>query len=217
MRRVLTQSILVAVFVSTLGAEPSLHNFTVKPLAQKLIKAKPQAKPYQVGKASWYGKLFHGKTTASGEPYDMFKVTAAHPKLPLGSFVRVTNLANRRSVVVRINDRGPIAPGRVIDVSYKTARILGFHRKGIQRVRLDVVNQQATVLAAETSPNFLKTLSEYYLTKPYGYLRFQILDAMAEFKQSLIPEQVKAGYDSPPGARAEPAASPSLRRSVRYG
>jgi len=127
-------------------------------MAQKLIEAKLQPKPYQVGKASWYGKLFHGKTTASGEPYDMFKVTAAHPKLPLGSFVRVTNLANRRSVVVRINDRGPITPGRVIDVSYEAARILRFHRKGIQRVRLDVVDQQAALLAAETLPLFRKIL-----------------------------------------------------------
>jgi rare lipoprotein A len=148
---------LAAVLVSTLGAAPSLHDFTVKRIAPKLIEAKPQAKPYQVGKASWYGELFHGKTTASGEIYDMFKLTAAHPELPLGSFIRVTNLSNLRSVVVRINDRGPITPGRVIDLSYKAAEILQFHRKGIQGVQLDVVDQQAAVLAAENLPNFLKT------------------------------------------------------------
>ncbi len=94
MRRVLTQSMLAAVLVSTLGAAPSLHDFTVKRMAPKLIEAKPPAKPYQVGRASWYGGLFHGKMTASGETYDMFKLTAAHPELPLGSFVRVTNLSN---------------------------------------------------------------------------------------------------------------------------
>ncbi len=158
MRRVLTQSMLAAVLVSTLGAAPSLHDYTVKRITPK-FEAKPQAKPYQVGKASWYGELFHGKTTASGETYDMFKLTAAHPELPLGSFVRVTNLSNLRSVVVRINDRGPVTPGRVIDLSYKAAEILRFDRKGIQKVRLDVVDQQATVLA-ENLPKYLRTRDE---------------------------------------------------------
>ena len=70
----------------------------------------------------------------------MYQLTAAHPSLPLGTFVKVTNLRNRRSVVVRINDRGPIVPGRVIDVSYSAARVLNFEEQGIQRVRLDVVS-----------------------------------------------------------------------------
>lgn len=154
MRRVLTQSMLAAVLVSTLGAAPSLYDATVKRMAPKLIEAKPSAKPYQVGRASWYGGLFHGKMTASGETYDMFKLTAAHPELPLGSFVRVTNLSNMRSVVVRVNDRGPITPGRVIDLSYKAAEILQFSRKGIQKVRIDLVDQQATLLASENLPNY---------------------------------------------------------------
>jgi len=160
MRRVLTQSMLAAVLVSTLGAAPSLHDYTVKRIAPKLIEAKPQAKPYQVGKASWYGELFHGKATASGEAYDMFKLTAAHPELPLGSFVRVTNLNNSRSVIVRVNDRGPVTPGRVIDLSYKAAEILQFNRKGVQKVRLDIVDQNATVLTASNPPHYLKTASE---------------------------------------------------------
>jgi len=80
-----------------------------------------------------------GKPTASGEPYDMYELTAAHPTLPLGTLVKVTNLANRRSVVVRINDRGPIIPGRIIDVSYIAAQVLKFERQGIQRVRLDLI------------------------------------------------------------------------------
>jgi rare lipoprotein A len=70
----------------------------------------------------------------------MYDLTAAHPTLPLGSWVRVTNLRNGRAVVVRINDRGPIVPGRIIDLSYNTARVLRFESKGLQRVRLDVVN-----------------------------------------------------------------------------
>jgi rare lipoprotein A len=92
-----------------------------------------------VGTASWYGEYFQGKQTASGEPFDMQALTAAHPTLPLGSFVRVTNLRNGRAVVVRINDRGPVVEGRIIDLSYNTARVLGFEERGLQRVRLDLV------------------------------------------------------------------------------
>jgi rare lipoprotein A len=97
-------------------------------------------RPYQVGTASWYGDYFEGRPTASGEPYNMYDLTAAHPTLPLGTFVRVTNLHNGRSVIVRVNDRGPVVPGRIIDVSYNTARVLKFSGKGLQRVRLDVVH-----------------------------------------------------------------------------
>jgi rare lipoprotein A len=101
-----------------------------------------RTKPYQIGTASWYGSYFQGKATASGEPYDMYDLTAAHPTLPLGSWVRVTNLRNGRAVVVRINDRGPIVPGRIIDLSYNTARVLHFESNGLQRVRLDVVSNR---------------------------------------------------------------------------
>lgn len=100
---------------------------------------RPNSKPYQVGTASWYGEDFDGKPTASGEPFNMYDLTAAHPSLPLGTLVRVTNLRNRRAVVVRINDRGPIVSGRIIDVSYSAAKVLKFQGQGIQRVRLDVV------------------------------------------------------------------------------
>ena len=99
-----------------------------------------RTKPYQIGTASWYGSYFQGRATASGEPYDMYDLTAAHPTLPLGSWVRVTNLRNGRAVVVRINDRGPVVPGRIIDLSYNTARVLRFSSEGLQRVRLDVVH-----------------------------------------------------------------------------
>jgi len=95
--------------------------------------------PYQVGTASWYGSDFVGRATASGEPYNMYDLTAAHPTLPLGTWVRVTNLHNGRRVYVRINDRGPIVPGRIIDLSYSAARTLRFTNKGLEHVRLDVV------------------------------------------------------------------------------
>jgi rare lipoprotein A len=103
--------------------------------------------PYQVGTASWYGEYFEGRATASGEPYNMHDLTAAHPTLPLGSWVRVTNLHNARVVYVRINDRGPIIPGRIIDLSYGAAQVLHFHNQGLQRVRLDLVS--ATVAQPE--------------------------------------------------------------------
>src|SRR5438105_5242596 len=100
------------------------------------------ARASEGGTASWYGDDFEGKPTASGEPYDMYDLTAAHPTLPLGTLVKVTNLGNRRAVVVRINDRGPIVPGRIIDVSYSAAKVLKFQAQGLQRVRLDVIRAQ---------------------------------------------------------------------------
>lgn len=96
------------------------------------------SRPYEVGTASWYGSYFEGRTTASGEPYNMYDLTAAHPTLPLGTWVRVTNLRNGRKVYVRINDRGPIVPGRIIDLSYGAAEVLHFEDKGLQKVRLDL-------------------------------------------------------------------------------
>jgi rare lipoprotein A len=112
-----------------------------KPLRTTIPLARTNAHPYQVGTASWYGEDFEGKPTASGEPYDMYELTAAHPTLPLGTLVKVTNLENRRAIVVRINDRGPIVPGRIIDVSYGAARALRFAAQGLERVQLDVVSQ----------------------------------------------------------------------------
>ncbi len=106
---------------------------------------KKKSKAYQVGPASWYGKLFHGKQTASGETYNMYEMTAAHPELPLGTKVKVTNLKNDKTVIVRVNDRGPLVPGRIIDLSYGAAQVLGFSDKGVQKVRLDIVPADKTV------------------------------------------------------------------------
>ncbi len=88
------------------------------------------------GIASWYGIDFHGRKTANGEVYDMDAVSAAHPTLPLPSYVRVTNLENNRSIVVRVNDRGPFKPGRIIDLSKRAAHQLGFIRQGTARVNV---------------------------------------------------------------------------------
>src|SRR5450755_3687536 len=116
---------------------------------QTPVVRKKHAKPYQVGTASWYGSYFDGKATASGEPYNMYDLTAAHPTLPLGTAVRVTNLRNGRTVIVRINDRGPVVPGGIIDLSYSAARTLDVKARGLQRVRLDIVQQPETVAELE--------------------------------------------------------------------
>ena len=93
----------------------------------------------QVGMASWYGGKFHGRKTAGGQRYDMHAMTAAHKTLPFGTRVRVTNLANRRSVVLTINDRGPFVKGRVVDVSKRAAEVLRFKHQGTAQVRLEVL------------------------------------------------------------------------------
>ena len=91
------------------------------------------------GIASWYGEDFHGRLTANGEVYDMTAISAAHPTLPIPSYVRVTNLANKRSIIARVNDRGPFHKNRLIDVSVRTAKLLGFYDHGTARVRVDYV------------------------------------------------------------------------------
>jgi rare lipoprotein A len=93
------------------------------------------------GLASWYGAAFHGRRTANGEAFDMHAFTAAHPKVPLPSYVRVTNVSNGRSIVVRVNDRGPYHRGRVIDVSKRTAEVLGFTGTGVGNVKMDYVGR----------------------------------------------------------------------------
>jgi rare lipoprotein A len=135
-------------------ARPEKGNGTKNSVTAKAVSHRTRTpKPYQVGTASWYGKAFHGRTTASGEPYDMFQFTAAHRQLPLGTLVKVTNLRNGRSVVVRVNDRGPVPRTRIIDLSYGAARIIGIPGYGIQPVRLDVIQQPATLAAVTQSQN----------------------------------------------------------------
>ncbi len=97
----------------------------------------------ETGIASWYGNEFHGRPTSSGEVFDTNDMTAAHRTLPFGTHVMVTNLDNDRSVVVRVNDRGPFVRGRIIDLSYAAARVLGIVGPGTARVRLDVLRGAA--------------------------------------------------------------------------
>jgi rare lipoprotein A len=101
----------------------------------------------EVGVASWYGPDFQGSETASGERFDMKKLTAAHPRLPLGTRIKVTNLRNLRSIVVRVNDRGPHVAGRLLDVSWAAAQRLGFQRAGKTVVRIRVVSYPRRYIA----------------------------------------------------------------------
>jgi rare lipoprotein A len=115
-------------------------------------------RPYKErGIGSWYGKKFHGQRTSSGELYDMYKMTAAHPTLPLPSYVRVTNLANGKQVIVRVNDRGPFHPGRVIDLSYTAALKLGYLGQGraeveVERLLPEEINRMAKARAEADPP-----------------------------------------------------------------
>ncbi len=97
----------------------------------------------ETGHASWYGKKFHGRKTSNGEVYDMFGMTAAHKHLPIPSYVKVTNLENGKSVVVRINDRGPFHGDRIIDLSYAAAKKLGYHQQGTAKVRIEYMQPKA--------------------------------------------------------------------------
>lgn len=99
----------------------------------------------KVGLASWYGKQFHGKPTANGEVFNMNALTAAHKTLPLPTFVKVTNLSNRRSIVLRVNDRGPFVDDRIIDVSRRAAQLLGFEQKGVTKVRVQISDENGRI------------------------------------------------------------------------
>lgn len=107
--------------------------------AAQAASAKPAAPAAQEGTASWYGPGFHGKVTASGEVYDKEGLSAAHKTLPFGTYLRVISLDNGSSVVVRVNDRGPYAKGRIIDLSEAAARMLGMIPSGTARVRLELI------------------------------------------------------------------------------
>src|SRR5260370_4454862 len=114
--------------------------------AARALPSAPSLRSGETGMASWYGHPYHGRAAANGEIYDMEKLTAAHRTLPFGTWVRVTNLTNDKSVEVRIIDRGPFVGGRIIDLSHAAAEVIGLVGPGIAQVRLDIVS--APVVAA---------------------------------------------------------------------
>jgi len=158
MLRVLSQASLVLLLTTALGAAPGNKltpdsNQGIPGQTQDDIKPIASRK-FQVGKASWYGRLFQHRKTASGEPYDMHDFTAAHRTLPLGSWVKVTNLKNDKSVMVRINDRGPVTKSRILDLSYGAAMILGMDGDGIAKVRLDLI--ETPIVATNIDPQVVE-------------------------------------------------------------
>jgi len=110
-------------------------------------------KYYQVGFASWYGKKhgFHGNKTANGDKYNKSLLTAAHPTLPMPSLVKVTNIKNHKSLIVMVNDRGPFSKKRIIDVSERTADILGFKQQGVAKVRVEYLHNETQGLLSKLS------------------------------------------------------------------
>ncbi len=176
--RICSWQLMISVFVLTCGcaqtelvvhAAKELKNEIKKQLPKK-ITGKSQYKignPYQIegiwyypkvnysynetGVASWYGKKFHGKPTANGEIFDMNSVSAAHRTLPLPSIVQVVNLKNGRAIKVRVNDRGPFARGRILDLSRRAAQLLGFERQGTAPVRVRILSDESIRLANSLS------------------------------------------------------------------
>ena len=135
-------------------AEP-LHRFANRPynvFGEDYVPAKAVMPFRQLGRASWYGKRFHGKPTSSGEPYDMYAMTAAHPTLPIPSYARVTHRASGRSVVVRINDRGPFHKGRIMDLSYAAAHRLGYVNVGSAEVEVEAIVPDGVEMIATGKP-----------------------------------------------------------------
>jgi rare lipoprotein A len=161
MRRRIAHGLAIAFLIVGLGAAQGPNISEAKPAPVSSVQAKSEVrkqvgktKPYQVGTASWYGQSFQGKPTASGEPYEMYDMTAASLTLPMGSYVKVTNLRNGKAVVVRINDRGPVVPGRIIDLSYGAAQALQMKAHGLQRVRLDLVQSTSVAKAPPSKPAY---------------------------------------------------------------
>jgi len=132
-----------------------LHRFANRPYSVFGVNYVPATslRPYKErGVASWYGRKFHNQKTATGETYDMYAMTAAHPTLPLPSYARVTSVATGRSVVVRVNDRGPFHPGRVIDLSYAAAERIGIAQKGSGEVEVESLLPIDAPLAVAAAP-----------------------------------------------------------------
>jgi rare lipoprotein A len=122
---------------------------TTRAAAARAVPAATPAKKvqdwHQIGLASWYGREFQGKETADGESFNMYDLTCAHRSLPLGTWVKVTNLHTRKWIVVRVNDRGPVPDTRIVDLSSEAAYMLGMRARGVTRIRLDVIDPKAAV------------------------------------------------------------------------
>ena len=136
---------IITLMLFSCTASPRYSSVTKKDIKKKISKKKNK-KSYSVsdeliGMSSWYGPNFHGKLTANGEVFDQYGLTAAHRDLPLNTVVRVTNLDNGKSLILRINDRGPYVDGRILDCSFGAAKKLGFHEQGTANVEIKIIEE----------------------------------------------------------------------------
>lgn len=171
----------------------------------------------QEGYASWYGTKFHGNKTANGETYDMYAMTAAHKTLPLPSYVKVTNRENNRSVIVRVNDRGPFHQGRIIDLSYVAAKKLGMLQKGTAKVTLEVITPSGSAQSRTASNN----TGKLYLQIGAFREKRSATDLLKKVAHSISypsivhHEQRQNLYKVLVGPVASEDVLPSLRKSLR--
>ncbi|CAA6809774.1 MAG: Rare lipoprotein A precursor [uncultured Sulfurovum sp.] len=140
-RIVMLRLFIVLIFTSTAFSK-DFNIRTYKDRGIKYYPFYPKKGTIKYGKASWYGKPFHGRLTANGERYNMYGMTAAHRTYALGTVLKVTSLKNWRSVIVRVNDRGPFYSSRKIDLSYGVAKKLGFVKKGIEKIKIEVLSSK---------------------------------------------------------------------------
>jgi rare lipoprotein A len=152
----------------------------------------------EYGQASWYGQKFHGHLTSNGEIYDMFSMTAAHKTLPLPSFVKVTNLDNQKVTIVRVNDRGPFHPGRVIDLSYAAAKKLDVLSTGVANVKVEVVHVDEDGVMTVGAGKPRQPAVPPSLAQPYSS---PVMIAMSNTKTTL-QDRVELESASPPISRA---------------
>jgi len=131
-----------------------------------------------IGTASWYGKKFHGHKTSNGETYDMYAFSAAHKNLPIPTYLKVTNLDNSRSVIVRVNDRGPFHGDRLIDLSYAAAARLDYHKKGLARVKIEAITpkpgESYSPSKATSSSVATKSLATKKVASTGGFTHLQL-------------------------------------------
>ena len=201
-------------------AEPRLeplHRFANRPynvFGQGYVPA-TELRPFrESGRASWYGRRFHGKPTSSGEPYDMYAMTAAHPTLPIPSYVRVTHLASGRSVVVRVNDRGPFHKSRIIDLSYTAAYKLGYINAGSADVDIEqIVPDELPLIASAKSVPALRGRSTAQSVRSSAISSAAVTPAPApeaELTSEPKPEPMASRVLPPLVPPLEPASIPEL-------
>lgn len=174
----------------------------------------------EIGQASWYGQKFHLKQTANGEIFDMNLMTAAHRSLPLPSYVRVTNLENKRWVIVRVNDRGPYANDRILDISKKGGELLGFEKKGVAKVLVEVLPQTSQHLKAMYfQKNFINSIGTATQNYPWIH-KSKTLDLVHGKKEQSVTAGVASSSsvvsDKMSNYYVQMASFSDLNRAILY-